>query len=280
METTKQANPGIPIAAQLAAAILGTSLMAADSEHVEEQQAEAEAMNEAIRYHEAEKMRQTTGMLDRKYASAEAQASHAIKIAAAMTMAGPDLEKLAHLLELQGMDKEAIGALIGGLARGAGAALKGIGGAAQAAGRLQMPTTGTQRLMSAAGTAAPKAPGMFAGNTARMLHAGGETAAKGPGTLQRAGGWLQGKGQQLQAAGARPAAAAAPAAQAAAPAAKGKPLLSMATKGKLMAGGALAGAGYVGYKGMQTARDYMMAPSQHTTAPVMQNVNQFGYPQY
>ena len=268
-----------PIAAQLAAAILGVSLMAADSEHVEEQQAEAAAMTEAIRFHEAEKMRQTTGMLDRKYASAEAQASQAIKIAAAMTMAGPDREKLAHLLELQGMDKEAIGAFIGGLARGAGAALKGIGGAAQAAGRLQMPTTGTQRLMSAAGTAAPKAPGMFAGNTARMLHAGGETAAKGPGMLQRAGGWLQGKGQQLGAAGARPAAA--PAAAAAAPAAaKGKPLLSMATKGKLMAGGAIAGAGYLGMKGMQGARDYMMAPTQHTTAPVMHNVNQYGYPQY
>ena len=131
-----------------------------------------------------------------------------------------------------------------------------------------------------------KAPGRFAGNTAKFLHAGGETAAtvgatKGPGVLQRTGGWLQGKGQALQQAGSAkaPAAAIQAAAPAAAPAAAGasKPLLN---RGKLLAGGALAGAGYVGFKGMQTARDYMMAPSHHATAPIMQNVNEFGYPQY
>lgn len=42
---------------------------------------------------------------------------------------------------------------------------------------------------------------------------------------------------------------------------KAKPLLSMGTKAKLLGGAGLLGAGYMGYKGMQTARDYMMMPS-------------------
>lgn len=256
MDITKEATFAelmtAPIAVQLAAAILGTGLMAADSEHVEELRSEADAMNQALRVHEAEKMRQTTRSLDSKYASAEAETLRLVKIAAAMTVAGDDLEKLAHLLELQGMDKEAIGALIGGLARGAGAALRGLGGAASAAARLKVPGT-------------PAAPA----------------------ALQRAGNWVGQQGQAMQNAGTRLGALgakAAPAAAAAAPAAQGaaksKPLIGWGTKGKLLAAGGLAGAGYVGMKGMQAARDYMMAPSGHAGAPIQHDVNQFGYPQY
>lgn len=241
-----------PIAAQLAAAILGTGLMAADSAHTAELEEEAAMMTAAIREHEAQKMQQTTGALDYKYASAEREVGYAIKIAAAITAAQDDMQKLAWLLERQGMDKEAIGALIGGLARGAGAALKGLGGAAQAAGRLQIPGT-------------PPAPQM----------------------IQRAGAWVGRQAQSMQGAGSRlmaaaPKAAPATAAAAAAPVAgAGKPLMSMATKGKLMAGGALAGVGYMGMKGMQATRDYMMQPTgAYHGAPVQQNVNQYGYPQY
>jgi uncharacterized membrane protein YebE (DUF533 family) len=148
------------------------------------------------------------------------------------------------------MDKEAIGQLLGGLARAGGAALKGIGGAASAAARLQIPGT-------------PAAP--------QLLQRAGSAVG-------RAGQAAQSTGSRLMATGAK----AAPAAAAAAPAAAaGKSLFSAATKGKLLAGGALAGAGYLGYKGLQATRDFMMAPSGHNHAPgPMNNVNEYGYPQY
>lgn len=255
-----------PGAARLIAALLGTGLLASDQAHTAELEREAALMTEAMRELEEQKMRQTIGALDQKYAAAEREIGRAVKIAAAIAA--------------QRMDKEAFDVL-GPLARAGGAALKGIGGAASAAGRLKMPTTGTQRLLAASGGAAP---GRLAGNTAKFLHAGGETAAsvgatKGPGVLQRAGGWLQRQGEGLDFRGrmaqAAPAAKAAPAAAGA-----GTSLMSAATKGKLLAGGALLGAGYVGMKGLQSARDFMMAPSEHHGAPVMQNVNQYGYPQY
>jgi hypothetical protein len=273
------------MAAKLVAALLGTGLLASDQEHTGELEREAELMTAAARELEERKMHQTIGALDQKYASAEREVGRAIKIAAAIAAAQGDQTKLASLLEQQGMDKEAIGEFLGPLAQRAGAAaLKGIGGAASAAGRLKMPTTGTQRLLAASGGA--PAPGRLAGNTAKLLHAGGETAAsvgvpQGPGVLQRAGGWLQGKGQALQqAASAGAPAAAAKVAPAAAVASAGKPLISAGTKGKLLAGGALLGAGYVGMKGMQAARDFMMAPGGHSHTPIQQNVNEYGYPQY
>jgi hypothetical protein len=241
--------PATPIAAQLAAAILGTSLMAADQAHTSELDAEAAVMNQAMAELEARKMRQTIGSLDSKYASAEREAGRAIKIAAAMTVAQGDLEKLAWLLEAQGMDKEAVNAFLGGLARAGGAALKGIGGAVSAAGRLSIPHT-------------PASPQL----------------------LQRAGSWVGRQAHAAEGAGARLMAAAPKAAPvaAAAPlaAAASKPLISTGTKAKLLAGGALAGVGYMGLKGMQSARDFMMAPTGHSEAPIMNNVNELGYPQY
>lgn len=244
-------NPG---AARLIAALLGTGLLASDQAHTAELEREAALMTEAARELEERKMRQTIGALDQKYASAEREVGRAVKIAAAITASRMGSAELLTLLGQQGMDKEALDVLAP-LARAGGSVLKGIGGAASAAGRL------------------------------------GRQLQQGPGPLMRAGGWLSGKGHALSAAGAKAAPAlkatenvlqeAAPAAAAAAPAAaKAKPLMSMGTKGKLLAGGALLGTGYVGMKGMQAARDFMMAPSEHHGAPVMQNVNQYGYPQY
>lgn len=256
MTQTKLAET--PLAAQLLAALLGLGLMNSDREHVQEREGEDEAATQLARLLEARKMEQTISGLDPKMASAGVTVGAIVKIAAAVTVADGDMEKLASLLEQQGMDKEAIGALLSGLARAGGAALKGIGGAASAAGRLAVPAMG---------------------NTAKMLAAGGEAAAKSPGVLQRAGGWLSGQGSSLAAKGVQ-AAKAAPAAAAGA-AAGGGSLLSGATKAKIVGGGALLGAGYLGMKGLQAGRDYMMQPTGEHHAPgPPNNVNGYGYPQY
>lgn len=93
-------------------------------------------------------------------------------------------------------------------------------------------------------------------------------------------------GAPVQTATAPPAAiVAAPDARAAG-AAKGRSLgRSLRNKALLYGGGtaALGGAGYVGYKGLQTAKDYMMQPSYMSTSwgppGMMPNsgVNQYGY---
>lgn len=64
-----------------------------------------------------------------------------------------------------------------------------------------------------------------------------------------------------------------------------KPLISTGTKLKAGLGLGLLGTGYAGYKGLQTARDYMMQPTGMTRwgrygpAP-MHNVNQYGQASY
>lgn len=126
----KQAN--LPIAAQLAGAILGVSLLESDREHVAEREAEAEMMNHAFRVLEARKMSQTINALK----TAEAVIGEVVKTAAAAA---------------SGMDKLALGGIIGGLSRLG----KSLGGAAPAAARLQSPrllSTGTKaKLMVGAG---------------------------------------------------------------------------------------------------------------------------------
>lgn len=126
----KQANP--PIAAQLAMAILGVSLLQSNQQNVEDHQAEAMAMNETFRELEARKMDQTTSAL--KHAAAQL---------------GPAL-RAAAMEASTGMDKESMGALIGGLAS---AAKQRIGGAAQAAGRLMPRFSTKQKLIGGAALA-------------------------------------------------------------------------------------------------------------------------------
>lgn len=68
-----------------------------------------------------------------------------------------------------------------------------------------------------------------------------------------------------------------------APVPKSKPLLGW--KSKAAIGGGLALTGYAGYKGLQTAKDYMMMPSQggaawgHGGPQPFTGINQFGQPQ-
>jgi hypothetical protein len=255
----KQANP--VVAAKLIAAMLGSGLMMADSAHVQELQEEAAVLNEMSRMYEARKMQQTIDSLStQKFASAEWHALRAVKVAAAVTAAGGDFDKLAALLEAEGMDKEALGALIGGLARLGGAALKGLGGGAKALGAAKLPSLG----------------GSGVGAFQKAWQGAAPAAQATQGYLQRAGGWLQGHGASLAAKGQASVAAAAPAAAAS------KPLLGMGTKAKLVGAGALAGAGYLGYKGLQAGRDYMLAPPRHSIygTPVANNINQYGVPQY
>jgi len=79
------------------------------------------------------------------------------------------------------------------------------------------------------------------------------------------------------------AGAAAGAAAPAAAAAKSKPWMSLKTKAKIGVGAAGLGAGYLGYKALQTGRDYMMQPQQtggaygHYGPPVAHDVNPYGY---
>jgi hypothetical protein len=128
METIKQSDT--PIAAQLALAILGVSLLGSDHQHVVEQKAEAEMLTAAFRELEARKMDQTISALKH----AEAQIGLAVK-AAAMEAA-------------TAMDK--VSMPFAGLG---GAIKKGIGGAAQAAGRLVPKLSPTQKAVGAAGMA-------------------------------------------------------------------------------------------------------------------------------
>lgn len=165
--TAKYKQAEIPIAHQLAAAIMGTGLMLSDHAHVQELEQEAAMMTEMSREYEARKMDQTISALDPKMAAARAILEPAIKVAAA-----------------------------------AAVALRSTGGAAQAADRLKL-------------------------------------------------GGIGGS------------------------------LLGGVTKAKVLGGGALLGAGYLGMKGLQATRDYMTIPSgtHHAPGPP-NNVNSAGYPEY
>lgn len=136
-----------PIAAQLAAAILGIGVLESDRAHVAEQDQEAEAMNEVLRELEARKMHQTISSL--KYAAAAL---------------GPVVKAAAMEASAQ-LDKTSMP--IASSIIGAGRALKqGFGGAAQAAGRL-MPQMSTKTKLiggaALAGTAYAGLKGLQAG---------------------------------------------------------------------------------------------------------------------
>ncbi len=62
-----------------------------------------------------------------------------------------------------------------------------------------------------------------------------------------------------------------------------KAATGLGLKNKLLLGGAALGAGYAGYKGLQTARDYMLQPAHSQTwgkrgLPLPANVNEYGTP--
>lgn len=288
--------------ATLGAGALFMGMLRSDAVHREKVMAEAEAINRTARYLEAKKMSATIAGLGGP-GSAAAGAASTLEVAsgqpagelkvgsAAALVSGTarDLAKLAHT-DLSEMEKKAIMGTIG-------KTIGAIGKATSSVGR------GMQHGFTAQG------------RFARAASGGGKTLDEVAGATmgQRMGGRLQRMGERAQAAGqkiyggaaaksmgrgmssvskapAQAAAAAAPAATAAAaPAAQAakqtasKPLVGWRSKALL--GGATLGAGYVGYKGLQAARDYMMVPTSSTQnwgvgAPVLSNVNQYGYATY
>lgn len=255
-------------AARIAASILGIGAMAADSHHAKKLERQAQLMNEAIREHEAMRMQPAISALTRHgipqgaqqilpedYDLGNLEAAMSMGLlkggSAELSSLGISLGKTVAKIASQGfslgeLEKEAI---IGGL----------------------LGTLKATRAARAAGVEAVKAPGfmskMFSPGTARLQEAAmGKAPASSftppPGTPigQRIKAQFS-PTARLQAAGGEAAPAAAAAAPAAAQAAKAKPWVSTGTKLKLLGGAGLLGAGYMGYKGLQATRDYMMVPS-------------------
>lgn len=195
---------------------------------------------------------------------------------AKMAMRNPDLLRV---LEEEGMDKEAIGALIGRMAAGMGKAM--------GAGGRRLAGTATQRAVGKTGP--------LTGLGMKMRGAGVKMRGAGQ-RWQRYGMGATGRFQQAAAkqgliktpkaavpAAAAKAGPAAAAARTGAAATKSKPLISWKTKAKILGGGAALGAGYVGYKGLQAGRDYMMQPTYASQAwggssgRLPTSINPYGY---
>lgn len=237
--------------AQIAAPLLGIGLMAHDLKHQSNLVAEAERMNESARYFEAKKMEDTISSLGGvmpKQAELEQVGVTLAKFACVDTKTL--LEKVAAGNALSGMEKEAIGALLGRLGAGAGKMLSQGGGAlTRAGGRLQQAGQAVSKKVPG-GAVRPSQGGLGA------KPAGGpyRTAAK-PSAGQLAPAAASGKEQ---------------------------PLLGGMTKAKLLGTAGLLGAGYAGYKGLQAVRDYMMVPTGARQqwgygAPLRHNVTAYGY---
>lgn len=182
---------------------------------------------------------------------------------------GKLMAKHASDRELTEMEKEALGlGMLGKAVGGVGKMVSGVGKG------LRKGFTSTSRLT----------------NAMKMSDEGAAFArAVKPGLRQRTGGLFTRAGRGTQRAGIKmqraataPAAAGAVAAPVAAAATKkSKPIIGLGTKAKILGGVGLAGAGYLGYKGLQTTRDYMMIPSYSSQRWGYGNVRQqpsaYGY---
>lgn len=316
LEKTAQPPPAL---LRMLAPVASGALIYADQRHREKQAYEAMVLNEMFRMLERERQAETVAGFQGKgrmyshqgeaaqqlnpmrayqammalnapeggmvrYASASGAAL------ARMAMSNPEL--IAEL-EKQGMDKEAIGALLGRLAGGLGKAMGGAGRRlagstmSRAVGKAG-PLSGLGMKMRGAGVGMQRAGQQWQrygmGATGRFQQAAAKMGVKPTLTPQQA--TAQAARRAAKAAPSGPAAAAArtaakPAA-AAAPAAKSKPLLSWKTKGKILGAGAALGAGYLGYKGLQATRDYMMQPTYTSRSwggggPLPSGINPYGY---
>jgi hypothetical protein len=234
-------------AARLLAPVASIAFAGADKAHQEELVAAAEAMNAAFRELEHEKVQQIAAGFKGASVLAPELQKVAQNVGRKLAQEAPDLEKDA----LVGL----LGQGMGMLGRGLGTLGKSLGwGATGAVGR------------------------------------GGLAQGVGGG-LRQIGAGLRGQGVALQRGAAAAAPALAGAATAAAPAAAkgagllgGKPLISGLTKAKLGLGALGLGLGYAGYKGLQSARDYMMIPTAQERyggfgLRPMGGVNEYGYPQ-
>ena len=274
------------------APLIFAGAMVSDKKHQDEQQLEAHMMTEAFRQLEAERMAPVAaGFMGGGYRGQNKEGM--IRLASA---AGSVLAK-------QAMAKEAIGL---GMFQALGTSIKGLVGAVGKAGGSAL-TSGRSLARAGAmgaGLQAAKAPAMQ-GILARGAQAVGgkvkglgEVAQQGAQRLETGVANLGARAPKAPIAAGpavpkMPGAAAAPnpvagtaagvVPPATGPATPKKPLIGW--KGKAAIGAGLAGAGYAGYKGLQTAKDYMMQSTQPAAywggqgmAPAS-SVNQYGYAQ-
>lgn len=245
----KEAN--LALAAQIASSVLGLGLMVSDKDHREKLKVQAAQVNMFNRVMEADRMDATIN------AFKGASAQHA-------TAAGQSMAKIAAFQagelewsDLDEMEKEAFGALIGGAMKLMGKGVSGVGKMVGKGGGA------TARLQQASGQATGGVGRTLRGWGAGMQRSGG-SMVRGSGTgtqrLERAmGGSAKAKPALAPAAKAKPSVATAGAADVAGDVAKKKPLIGWKTKA--LAGGAAGVVAYGGYKGLQSARDYMMMPA-------------------
>jgi hypothetical protein len=281
--------------------VMGYSAMSMDSAHSNRHVAEAEAMNELARILQARKMEGMIGALGgglpkESSARLDSLASSLAKVASI------ELEKDAFgaLMALgrgfQGLGKGVAGGAKGLLSKaspagGGIAAMKPIGRIQQAANVAEQKLTGLgQRIQGKLSPPGPEAlrSQIEAGKGVLGPGAGGARSLA-PGSLKPPDlGALTAGG-----AGGAPAAAGrampkpppmpppTPASAASGKPAPGKPLIGLGTKAKVMGGLAVAGAGYAGYKGLQTGRDYLMQPTGAqqwgSLPPLKHEISAYGY---
>jgi hypothetical protein len=331
---TKAAAEGVPTAVRFAAALLGFGLLMGQRSAITAAQEEAEQEEELARLMEANRMRPTIDALTKqsqarnlavgigRYMAKVAALNTAIEKLAQGVELTPSEKELAlhHLVVKQAqssdslteMEKQAIGAMLAGAARGVGRLMGKAPGAVGRAGR-RVEAAGIPTLPGSAVSAAPPPIPAAARPVPRMRGVGPET---GPPTISLTGA-MPGTGRVPSApppAAARPSTAIVPTRQAAlskrivpereaalarrpaaaAPARDVGGDIVQATqqagggggglgwKGKLIGAGVLAGTGYAGLQAARTARDYMMIPTQQQThrgwgARPRTMVSQFGY---
>jgi hypothetical protein len=289
-------EPGIPKAVQIAAALLGFSLLMGERANRKKTREEAERLNVLARAMEEERMKATIDALSKEGAFrsqylAEGIGSFMAKVATANDESLSDEQKRA-ITEF--ITKTGRAGLIGRLIRGGAkpppipAAAKRVPpmqGVGAPGARPAPPSISMQGAMPGArapGRAAPPQPA--ARPAARPAPRPAARPAARPAPERAAPATAVSRRPT------RPAVAAAPAA---APAAAAKPTAAPAAapasaatgggiglKGKLVGGALLAGTGYAGLKGAETARDFMMIPSQETRwggMPPRSRISPYGY---
>lgn len=310
----------LPSALALGAPLTTLALWGVDRAHIKRQLTEAAILNQMFREAEAERQSSViAGLRGGSAMSPHGQAAQQLnQMAAYQAMLGlmskyssagwseefgrTLAHKIASLGDAGEMDKEAIGApLIGGIAKGVGALLRGGGATARLTQAAVRGGAATAPMVSRAMTPASARAFQAVGRGVQGIGQGAQRMTQAVGTRARG---LVSPAQGLGAGSARataprapaaprtvpaahaptPAATAAPAAATAAPVAapaavatpagQARPSLLSKTweavrpgwKTKALAGGAVLGTGYVGYKGLQTARDYMMQPTYASQA--------------
>lgn len=261
----KRANRTAVTAAKVMAPFATMALLNADSVHRERLEQEAAMLNILMRQLEAERQ----AALQQGLQGGEAMTPQGRAIQELMPLQARyrmlGLMKQGSADSAEAMDKEAIVGAFGALAKGLGKGLSATGrrmaspGGVVAGGqpfarmgqRMRQSGVGLQQTGQQWSRHGMGAQGRFSQAAAKANM--GPTFTR-PGAAQSAQARVAAKGAPR---------AVAPTAAARAPQRKPMRLLSPMTKLKMGLGAAGLGTAYAGYKGLQTARDYMMIPSSY-----------------